>query len=182
MNDSVEFSDTDEIRIQMLYEQMSDVWFHRNKRDNQKIRIICRNVSNVIHDCRNVWTGYISINALDRLNFTRKAATVLCAYDHFYGRMNSGSDIVNMFMDDQPEYEMYRNAMYQHCKVHRVLKEENNRLRAYQNNRGMSWQNAYTAAGIKLVFIEMGQKKRLTKQILKSHEYGKPVSLARVNC
>ena len=182
MNDQVTFSKKDELRIQLLYEELSDGWFHRNKDDEQKVRIICRNVSNVIHDCHSIWTGYISAAAVDRLNYSNKPASEICAFDHFYGRMNSGADVVSMFMDGPPDMQTYREEMYKHCKVHRVLKEENSRLRTYQNNRGMSWQGAYYAAGIQLIKIDMGQKKNLTKQILKEHVFSQSVSLATVSC
>lgn len=169
------------LRIRVLYEQLSDTWLQKHKEDEELLKISYRNMGNAIYDFGNVWTGFISKAAVERIVITKQPPQILCTFDHFYGRMNSGEAIVQSFLNDSPTIEQFTDLLFTHCKVHRILKEENHAVSVYQNNRGMSWQGAYNAANIQLVEIPMGERKRLTSSLIKQHEYKPPTPLAQIS-
>lgn len=174
------FKPKDQLRVRVLYEQLNDSWLQRHVGNEELLKVTYRNIGNALFDFDCVWTQYMSVGAIQLITSTNAALQKACAWDHFYGRMNSGEQVAQLFINNKPTMNDFVDLVYQHRKVHRVLKEENNIVSTHQNNKGMSWKGAYRAAGIELVKISMGDRKRVTLQLLEQYKDTLPTPLSDI--
>lgn len=169
------FVERNQARLNLMFDKYQGDWFQKMELDDTKLQIVCRDLSNELFELQPVWTQYLSKGAIDCVR-DGGSLTTITTLDHFYGRMNSGRILAKRLKDGLTLSEFHHIA-FSHCRVHRILKTENNSVSVYQNNKGMSWQGAYNAAGIELVYIPMRQRKRLSTKLLEEHFDKQPTML-----
>jgi len=113
---------------------------------NVRDEFIFQAIRHQIHDLKPIYSGYTSLAAIKMYNGRMTKMTK----EHYNGRANSARKIIQM-IKDKVQYQELLNFIKKSCNVHYTTAEENMRLVEYQNKENYNWEDAYAAAGIKLV-------------------------------
>lgn len=158
------FSQRDFDKIYVLYQHLTNTSHLYVNMTPAQLKCVARIIGNSVHDLTKIWSGYISQKALKALI---EGNSSIITHDHFLSRLQSGKHVVQLFSKGNIPFDMFCTIMFEACFVHKITKDENNRLIQLQNS-GLSWQSCYINAGVDLVFLgdEEGKlPKRLTKTI-----------------
>ena len=156
------FSQRDFDKIYVLYQHLVNTAHLYNQMTPTQLNCVARIIGNSVHDLTKIWSGYISSTALRSLI---EDNSTYITHDHYLSRLQSGKNIVKRFSEGIIPFDVFINIMFEACYVHKITKDENNKIIQLQNS-GMSWQRCYISAGIDLIFLgdEEGKlPKRLTK-------------------
>ena len=107
---------------------------------------IFQSIRHQIHDLKPIYSGYTSWAAIKMYN----GRVTKMTKEHYNGRANSAREIIQM-IKDKVGYQELLNFIKKSCNVHYTTPEENISLVPYQNKENYNWEEAYAAAGIKLV-------------------------------
>jgi hypothetical protein len=107
---------------------------------------IFQSIRHQIHDLKPIYSGYTSHAAIKMY----KGRLTKMTKEHYNGRANSAREIVQM-IKNKVGYQELLNFIKKSCNVHYTTPEENMKLVPYQNKENYNWEEAYAAAGIKLV-------------------------------
>ncbi len=160
----------------LIYTCMQDDWWRSHIETEDDHRVTARMFGSVLYDIKGLRSGYISTKALKAVLAGEVTVTQL-SDEHYHARQTSGREIIQFFLDypdcDFEEFAMYLQRL---CSVHKVLRQENQDLKQFQNS-GNHWVEEYKQAGIELVRVELERGVKWSKQSLAKHANDDPTPL-----
>lgn len=114
-----------------------------------------RCIANSIYDQGpKIRSGLISVKAKEAVLEGKILKKHLC-YEHPYPRTRTALDCISIYenTEDKPENKITKinEALYNGCKTHLVLSEENRALYPFQQDYSLSEEEIYSKAGVVLV-------------------------------